>query len=488
MTPPQQHPDVSPTDARTRILVADDNRDTCRYIVQHLRMETDLPTHVDIAYDRDAALAFLADAELPYDIVIADLWMPDGAGARDTSSGLKILEAGRNADPPAEVMIITGNSSADTALRASLTGAREYIVKPIDYARLMTLVREITREREMVRAPDTDTDDPLATPIVGASPAMIDVMKTLGRVAPTDVTVLIQGESGSGKELIAKAIHANSARADRPFVVVNCSAIAENLIEAELFGIGRRVATEVDPRPGKFMEADGGTIFLDEIGDMALSVQPKILRAIEEGEIQRVGGKSLRCDVRVIAATNRDLEEAAHRQEFRRDLYYRLAAVTVHAPPLRERRDDIPLLADHFLRAYARAIGKPVFGFDRDVLPRLAAARWDGNVRELKNAVETAVVRCPGSLARLEDLPRELWDPSARSADTDAASMGDGALLEMMALPLAEATTEFERRLITYVLSETGDNVTQAAARLGIGRTALHRKIRTLGVRRDPDE
>lgn len=451
-------------------------------------METDLPTHVDTAYDRDTALAFLSDAETPYDIVIADLWMPDAGGARDTSSGLKILKAGRAADPPAEVMIITGNSSADTALRASLTGAREYIVKPIDYERLIQLVREITREREAPVAPDVAVEDPLATPIVGASVAMIDVMKTLGRVAPTDATVLIQGESGSGKELIAKAIHANSARAEGPFVVVNCSAITENLIEAELFGIGRRVATEVDARPGKFMEADGGSIFLDEIGDMALSVQPKILRAIEEGEIQRVGAASLRCDVRVIAATNHDLEEAVQRQGFRRDLYYRLAGVMVRVPPLRERRDDIPLLADHFLRAHARAIGKPVFGFDRDVLPRLTAARWDGNVRELKNAVETAVVRCPGSLARLQDLPRELWDLAARGSQADASAIGDAALLEMMALPLAEATTEFERRLISHVLAETGDNVTQAAARLGIGRTALHRKIRTLAIRRDADE
>ncbi len=477
-----------PQDRPTRILVADDNRDTCRYIVQHLRMETDLPTHVDTAYDRDAALAYLSDAEVPYDIVIADLWMPDAAGTRDTSSGLKILEAGRGADPAAEVMIITGNSSADTALRASLTGAREYIVKPIDYGRLMELVREITRERAAV-APPSGVDESPTAPIVGASLAMIDVMKTLGRVAPTDATVLIQGESGCGKELVAKAIHANSQRASGPFIVVNCSAIPENLIEAELFGIGRRVATEVDARQGKFMEADGGTIFLDEIGDMALSVQPKILRAIEEGEVQRVGATGLQCDVRVIAATNHDLEHAAHRQEFRRDLYYRLAAVSIRVPPLRERRDDIPLLADHFLRSHARALGKAVFGFDRDVLPRLMAARWDGNVRELKNAVETAVVRCPGSLARLEDLPRELYDPAGRGAtESDATGLGATGLLDLTALPLADATAEFERRLIGHVLGEAGGNVTQAATRLGIGRTALHRKIRNLGVRREPDD
>jgi DNA-binding NtrC family response regulator len=452
-------------------------------------MESDLPTHVDTAYDRDAALDYLSSAQDPYDIVIADLWMPDSSGTRDTSSGLKILEAGRAADPPSEVMIITGNSSADTALRASLTGAREYIVKPIEYDRLMELVREITREREAAAAPAREFDEGPAAPIVGASLAMIDVMKTLGRVAPTDATVLIQGESGCGKELVAKAIHANSRRAGGPFVVVNCSAIAENLIEAELFGIGRRVATEVDARPGKFMEADGGTIFLDEIGDMALPVQPKILRAIEEGEIQRVGASGLQCDVRVIAATNHDLESAAHRKEFRRDLYYRLAAVTVRVPPLRERRDDIALLADHFLRSHARALGKPVFGFDRDVLPRLMAARWEGNVRELKNAVETAVVRCPGSLARLEDLPRELVERGTGTGDASgAAGLGGAGLLDLTALPLAEATAEFERRLIAHVLTEAGGNVTQAAARLGIGRTALHRKIRNLGVRRAPDD
>jgi len=447
-------------------------------------METDLPTEVDTAYDRDAALAFLAEAEQPYDVVIADLWMPDEGGARDTSSGLKILAAARDADPPAETIIITGNSSADTALRASLTGAREYIVKPIDYERLMSLVREVARERAVV-LDETPTEGPADTPIVGASLAMIDVMKTLGRVAPTDTTVLIQGESGSGKELIAKALHANSLRADGPFVVVNCSAIPENLIEAELFGIGRRVATEVDARAGRFMDADGGTLFLDEIGDMALAVQPKILRAIEEGEVQRVGSSGLRCDVRVIAATNHDLEDAAQQQEFRRDLYYRLAAVTVRVPPLRERRDDIPLLADHFLRSHAQTLGNAVFGFDRDVLPRLSAARWDGNVRELKNAVEIAVVQCPGSLVRVEDLPPEIWDRSTRNGAEDGGSLGSAALLELAALPLADATSEFERRLIAHVLEDVGGNVTQAAERLGIGRTALHRKIRTLGVRRD---
>ncbi|MBM3214602.1 sigma-54-dependent Fis family transcriptional regulator [Candidatus Poribacteria bacterium] len=468
----------------SRILVADDNHDTCHYIVQCLRMETDLDVNVEIAYDRDSALAKLRDASTPFDVVIADLWMPDSANVRDEHGGLRVLDAGRAQTPPADVLIITGNSSADTALRASLTGARDYLIKPIDGDRLVATLREILSER---RAPRESVPEPVdgaetLTPIIGASPVMIEVMRTIGRVARTELDLLIVGDSGTGKELVARTIHANSARANGPFVPVNCSAIPEQLLEAELFGIGRRVATEVDARPGRFMEAEGGTLFLDEIGEVSLDVQPKLLRAIELKEIQRVGSDVAKADVRIIAATNRQLADAVELGSFRRDLYYRLTGAVIRVPSLEERREDIPRLAEHFLRLYARRIGKSIAGFDADAMRELTSRRWDGNVRELENAVEMACVRASGSIIRTQDIPDGEHAPTGRAASGN----GIESFLASMSRPSMEAATdEFQRLLIEHVLRQNGGNRTHAARQLGIGRTALHRKMKQLGVQDD---
>lgn len=463
-----------------RLLIADDNRDTCHYIAQMLRLESDLALEIVVAYDRDEALAKIRESP-PFDIVIADLWMPDKHSIRDEQSGLKILAASRALNPPADVLLITGNSSAESALRASLTGARDYILKPIDYERLTQLVRQIIAERRLPPCPTTPSEEPSLTPILGSSPAMIAVMKAIGRIAPTDVDVLITGESGSGKELVARTIHANSLRSRGRFVPVNCSAIPSNLIEAELFGIGRRVATEVDAREGKFMEARGGTLFLDEIGELSLEVQPKLLRAIEHKELQRLGGETVRANVRIIAATNQNLEEAVAKGRFRRDLYYRLSEAVIHVPPLRERSEDIPLLAEHFLRRSAGRLHKRLAGFAEDVMPFLLSRRWEGNVRELEHAVEMAVLACSGSLVRREHFPSEGTVSGGKSDDESL-----NAFLERLSSrTLGEATREFERLLIERVLEQTGGNVTRAAKRLEIGRTALHRKMNQLGIRRD---
>jgi len=467
----------------TRILIADDNRDTCHYIEQTLRIESDLPLSIVFAYDRDDALAKIRHAETPFDIVIADLWMPDANNIRDEQSGLKILAASLAQKPPAEVLLITGNSSADSALRASLTGAREYLLKPIDYERLTTLVREIVAERRLPLPDPVVPEGPneVLTPLIGSSPAMIAVMKVIGRLAPTEMDVLIVGESGSGKELVARTIHANSPRKQGRFVPVNCSAIPDNLIEAELFGIGRRVATEVDAREGKFMEAHGGTLFLDEIGEISLDVQPKLLRAIEQKELQRVGGETVHANVRIIAATNRSLEQAVSEGRFRRDLYYRLTGAVIRLPPLRERKEDIPTLAAHFLRRSAARLRKQIVGFADDVVPYLMSRSWQGNVRELERAVEMAALACSGPLVRVEHF--------ASNATTPVVGVGSEESLpafldRMSSLTLDEATREFERLLIERVLEQTGGNVTRTAKRLDIGRTALHRKMNQLGIRR----
>ena len=475
------------SDQPIRILVSDDNRDTCRYIAQQLLMESDLSVKVDAAYDRDETLDRIKYAKKPYDIVIADLWMPDRAGVGDKQGGLKALQEAKKGPKPADVIIITGHSSADTSLRASLTGARDYIIKPIDYERLVRVVRAICAERRMDadEAPMRDHSSELTT-MVGSSPAMIELTTAVGRVAPTDSTVLIVGESGSGKELVAEAIHKCSPRADKPFIAINCSAIPDELVEAELFGIDRRVATDVDAREGKFMEAEGGTLFLDEIGDMSLEAQPKLLRALEKGEIQRVGGPLTRCDVRIVAATNQPLEEAARNGKLRRDLYYRIRAVTIRVPPLRERRDDIPMLAEFFLMKHCQKLKKHVFGFGKDVLPRLMTRVWGGNIRELRNAVEAAALQCGGVLIRCDDFPPDFWDQEEALEGEAAHRDSSNSYLRMLAqMPLSEASAEFEKYMIRNAMERANGNVTQAAERLQINRSVLHRKIKAHQIKRE---
>ena len=470
-----------------RILVSDDNRDTCRYIARHLRMESDISVEVDAAYDRDETLHKIRSE--PYDIVIADLWMPDKDGFRDQSGGLKALEEARRLPKPADVIIITGHSSADSSLRASLTGARDYMVKPIEYERLVQAVRTILAERSMTAdlPPQSGYSSELTT-MVGSTPAMIEMTTALGRVAPTDATVLVIGESGSGKELVAEAIHKCSPRSDKPFVALNCSAIPDELVEAELFGIGPGVATNVDAREGKFKEAEGGTLFLDEIGDMSLEAQPKLLRALEEREIQPVGGKVSKCDVRIVAATNQPLEEAARSGKLRRDLYYRLRGVTIRVPPLRERRGDIPKLAEHFLVQHCQRIKKNVFGFDEDVMPRLTERAWEGNIRELRNAVEAAALQCGGVLIRARNFPPDFWEQgAAESAEIEdsGAESGGRFLQRLSGMPLSEAAAEFEKYMIQRAVKRTNGNVTQAAQHLEISRAALHRKIKAHDIKKE---
>ena len=446
---------------------------------------------VDFAHDRDRAIQML-DSQPPYDLLLLDLWMPDAKGVLDKEAGIKILKHSKHGLQLSQAIMITANSSSKTALEASGLGIYDYISKPIDYTHLTNMVKAALMRRSgetSHQVSDTtvaSADKPGDYEIIGNSGVMIDVMKKVGRIAASDVDVLICGESGTGKELVARAIHNNSDRRKGPFIDVNCSAIPSELIEAELFGIGKRVATAVDQRPGKFLQARGGTIFLDEIGDLGLAMQPKLLRVLDSKEVHGVGVHPQRADVRIIAATNRDLESAAKAGQFRRDLYYRLK-LTIFLPPLRERIGDISILANHFLRKHARTPDqKRVRGFEEGVLTRFEQYPWPGNIRELEKAVEYAVVTCTNTLIAPEDLPAEIFDESdginAPIVDDDSL---DASLLGLLDVPtIKEASQGFEQMFLEHKLQQNNWNIQETARQIGIKRQSLHRKLKELGLRR----
>lgn len=476
---------------RGKILIADDDKDTCRYIYRNLMLEDELEIDADFAYQCNEAIKRI-DAKPPYDLLIVDLWMPDKYGVLDKESGLKILKHGKERDPNTRAIVITGNTSSSTVIKATSMGAWDYVRKPIDYKQLAKKVKQaleekiIEQETELVELPSSGDNDE----IVFTSEKMLDVMKKVGRIAKTDVDVLICGESGTGKDMIVRTIHNNSQRKNGPLVAVNASAIPSELIESELFGIGKRVATEVDARQGKFLEANGGTIFLDEIGEFSMQLQPKLLRAIEYKEIQQVGMESKKVDVRIIAATNLDLKEAVERKNFRRDLYYRLNGFTISIPPLRERQDDIVLLANHFLKKYVEEFEwKKIYGFTDETLSILREYRWPGNVRELQKAIEYAVVTCNGGLISPNDLPHELLSPLE---DEEVKFDGDYTQLTQLEKllkvdKLEDARKAFEKMFVEQKLIENRWVITKTAQQIGMARPSLHRKMDDLGIEREED-
>ena len=476
---------------RARILIADDEKAICRYISQQLEIEPTVEADIDFAHDRDRAIQML-DTEPAYDLLLLDLWMPDAQGVLDKEAGLKILKHSKHGLQISQAIMITANSSSKTALEASGLGVYDYISKPIDYTHLTDMVKIALMQRSSEKSyQDSDTtvaptDKPRDYEIIGSSDVMIDVMKKVGRIAASDVDVLICGESGTGKELVARAIHEHSDRRKGPFIDVNCSAIPSELIEAELFGIGKRVATAVDQRPGKFLQARGGTILLDEIGDLSLAMQPKLLRVLDSKEVQGVGLHPQYVNVRVIAATNRDLESAVKAGEFRSDLYYRLK-LTISLPPLRERVEDISILANHFLRKHARAPDqKRIRGFEEGILTRFEQYSWPGNIRELEKAVEYAVVTCTDTLISSRDLPAEVFDGSntIKLPPVDGSS-SDVNLLGLLDAPtIKEASQSFERIFLEHKLQQNNWNIQETARQIGIKRQSLHRKLKELGLQR----
>ena len=464
-----------------RILIVDDEVTTCQYIDRHLQMEENLITTCDFAHNIEEAIDKI-DTGPPYDILFVDLWMPSINGHLDQEAGIKVLKyalsqkSSHPKEEPPVAVIITANSSIQTALETSGLGVYDYISKPIDFSSLMELTQKILLERQQKNNPENPTSE--TRKIIGKSRLMIDVVKKVGRIAHSDSDVLIYGETGTGKDLIAQAIHKYSPRRNCPFMVVNCSAIHSEMIESELFGIGKRVATSVDHRKGKYEQAHGGSIFLDEIGDLSLDLQPKLLRVLDYKEIQGVGQTPRRVDVRVIAATNRNLSHAVSQKQFRSDLFYRLSFM-IELPPLRDRKSDIPLLAQYFLGIYSRKRTDVTLSLSSELIDRLQTSSWVGNVRELEKVIEYATVTCQGNCITENDLPPWFDNYTSSLIDSDDLNSLTDILQQDK---IQEATESFERFFLRQKLAENNWNILATAEQVGIRRQSLHRKINRLRI------
>jgi two-component system response regulator HydG len=406
-------------------------------------------------------------------VVLTDLTMPE-------MTGMDLLRASRTVAPHAEVILMTAYGTVDGAVEAMKEGAYDFVTKPLKRAALVRAVQKalekqsLLQENRVLRA-RLEEREQYAREIVGQSLAWRRTMETVRQAAPSSATVLLLGESGTGKELLARQIHERSGRRNGPFVAVNCAAIPETILEAELFGYERGAFTgAVQRRDGRFALADGGTLFLDEVGEIPPQVQVKLLRVLEEGEIERLGGKSARVDIRLVAATNRDLPQQVRDGRFRDDLYYRLNVIAVRVPPLRERRDDIPLLAGHFVRLCAQKNGRGVLGLTREALEMLQGHDWPGNVRELENAIERAVVLGKGDLIDVRDLP----------ADVCGVPRSGGA----MTFPLGTPLEEIELQVIRETLRHAGGDKRRAAQLLGIATRTIYRRIEELRGEAEPDD
>ncbi len=410
----------------------------------------------------DGKVAVDAVAKHQYDAVLMDVRM-----AR--MDGMEAFSQIHAMNPALPVIIMTAYSSVDAAVEAIKHGAYDYLTKPLDFDRLrLTLERAVDRKeveekkQEKKRAPVVEKA--ASSSIIGSSAPMLELLEMISYVAPTEATVLITGESGTGKELVAAELHTNSERHDGPFIRVNCAALAESLLESELFGHEKGAFTGADrERDGKFVQAEGGTLFLDEIGETSHAMQVKMLRVLQEQELQRVGGeKTIQTDARIIAATNRDLEEEVRKGNFREDLYYRLNVVTVHVPPLRERGDDISLLVEFFVEKFAAKNRRKVEGITPECMQLLSSYQWPGNVRELENAIERGVILMRGEHLTEKSLPLPIQKQKTESC---------GTLLQ------ATSLQEVEKLQILKTLEETGGNKSEAARRLGITRKTLQNKL-----------
>ena len=412
--------------------------------------------------------------ESSYDLVLMDVRMV-------RVSGLEALEAIKGYNPAIPVIIMTAYSSVETAVKALKQGAHDYLTKPLDFDKLrLTIDRamEHTRLKEENRLlRETLGQQFDSQNIIGNSQAMLKLLETVSQVAPSEATVLISGASGTGKELIAGAIHFNSLRKNGPFVKINCAAITETLLESELFGHEKGAFTGADRRKeGRFSQAHGGTLLLDEVSERSLMMQVKLLRALQEREFNRVGGEtSIQVDVRVIAATNRNLLDRINEGAFREDLYYRLNVVELEVPPLSERKEDIPLLTRHFLEMFAAKNRKEIKGFTPKAMDNLIHYDWPGNVRELMNAVERAVVLARSNYLDETDFPF-MKDMAVEENQSDPA--GPDALILQGETPLEE----IEKTAILTTLEAAGGNKSEAARRLGITRKTLHKKLKAYGV------
>ena len=418
------------------------------------------------------------------DVVVLDVQLPD-------LSGLEAFKRIKEIDARIPVVFITGHGTTDTAIEAIKLGAIDYMFKPLDLSKLREVVANAFEISRLMRIPATlpqqEHGGEEADVLVGRCPTMNEVYKQIGRVAPQDMPVLVLGESGTGKELVARAIWCHSKRSKSPFFAINCAAIPDTLLESELFGHEQGSFTGADSqRIGKFEQCRGGTLFLDEIGDMTPTAQAKILRVIQEQEFERVGGnQTIRTDVRLIAATNRDLQEILDADTLRRDLYYRVSVVTIDLPPLRNRGEDVSILAEYFLHRFNRVMNKEVLEISESALDLLKKYSWPGNVRELQSVIKQALLHAAGPILIPEFLPDQVRQDPKRALDPGSFNLqqmiSDWLQADAEGLH-AQATIAMERHLLSRVLDHTQGNQAQAARILGITRSTLRNKIRSLGL------
>jgi len=453
-----------------QVLVVDDEANMRKVLSALLRRDG---YEVQTSSDGQEALSILAEHHI--DIVITDLKMP-----RLDGMGVLRHVIGRYGDLP--VIVITAHGTVDTAVEALKLGAFDYITKPFDKEEMRRVVAKAARASEGSRKePPPEAGAKGRFRIVGLSQPMKLIYQLLERVAATPSTVLITGESGTGKELVARALYENSHLASAPYIRVNCAAMPRELIESELFGYEKGAFTgAVTNKPGKFELADGGTLFLDEVGEISPEIQVKLLRVLQEGEFDRVGGvKTQKVNVRLITATNRDLKDLLASGSFREDLYYRLNVVHIHVPPLRERPEDIPILVEHFLEKFNERLGRKIATVAPEALTVMKAYRWPGNVRELENVMERCTLFCDNTEIAASDLPAELGQESAPSA----AKVSPQPEVLSLKDQVQAAASRLERELILKALEQTGGNVSRAARLLQISRKSLQNKMKELGLR-----
>jgi two-component system, NtrC family, nitrogen regulation response regulator NtrX len=464
---------------KSRILVIDDEsaiRDSLKMTLEYEGYE-----FVGAATGQEGLA--LAEREGP-DLVLLDVKMPG-------MDGIEVLERLRNMNESLPIVVISGHGTISTAVEATKKGAFDFIEKPFASERVLVSLRNALDQRQL-----RDENRSLKKAVevrhqmIGDSHALKQVMGAIGRAAPTNATVLIQGESGVGKELVARTIHRNSLRSRERFVQVNCAAIPEELIESELFGHEKGSFTgATEKQVGKFEQADRGTIFLDEVGDMSAKTQAKVLRVLQEGEVERLGSaRTIKVDVRVIAATNKNLEEEIEKGHFREDLYFRLAVIPIHVPPLRERQDDIPLLIRHYMDYFSRENNVRPKRITQSALEALQRHRWKGNIRELRNTVERMIIMTGGDTIDLPDLAEGVRSPSMTSSGAPvAASKAGGGGSQVEAGTLREFKENAERAFLVGKLRENGWNISKTAEVIGTPRSNLYKKLEQYQISQETD-
>jgi len=455
--------------SRKKILVVDDEVNM-RLVLK--AMLTKEGYEVETAADGLEALALLKRHDVT--ACVTDLRMP-------RLDGMGLLNRMAEEYPAVPVILITAHGTVATAVDALKKGAFDYITKPFDQEELKRVIGKAVKTRvlgdEEVQLPPAEID---RSEIVGTGAQMAKIFEVIRKVAPSTTTVLITGETGTGKELVANAIHAGSPRRHNPFIKINCSAIAENLIESELFGYEKGAFTgAVSSKPGRFELAHKGTLFLDEIGDLPREMQVKLLRVIQDQEFERVGGiQTIKVDVRLVTATNRNLHQEVREGRFREDLFYRLNVMPIHVPPLRERKEDIPALLDYFIGKFNRKLDRHIAGADPEVLELLQEHDWPGNIRELENLVERLVLMAKGDVIVMADVPAELIE--AVEIREPAAGNGDRRSIKEL---IREKTEDIEKQMIVRVLAECEGNISKAARELGLSRRGLHLKLAKYNLR-----